>query len=127
MSAIIHLLTPNIIYLGDINMSINARLRDLYSTKWEALSCDFKDASIFSPTHPLLISLPDEEEYLHSDIRIMFVGQETNDWERNFGSLNIEQLQNIYKSFLVGNEQGKSTFWQFIRKWMDRVEKGFPE
>lgn len=110
----------------DSVMSINNSLKEVYVSKWDNLTQRLKDESEYAPTHPLLISLPDEDEYLKSDLRVMFVGKETNDWEGAFGTRNIDQLLKTYRAFL--NKQGsrKSPFWQYIRKWQQAIEEEYP-
>ena len=62
---------------------MNAKLLELYSSKWEKLNSEIaklnKDKSIdIKPTNPLLIFVKNEEEFINADIRLMIFGQETN-------------------------------------------------
>jgi hypothetical protein len=61
-----------------------------------------------------------QEFYWNADIKIVFVGQETNGWGPKFKS--VEQQMKIYFDFEVGTKKTKSNkgpFWTTIR----RIEK----
>ena len=65
--------------------SINQKLNELYSSKWEnlsnALNQIVKDENyVVKPTNPLLLKHRDCDAYEDAEIREMIIGQETNDW-----------------------------------------------
>ncbi|WP_438317246.1 hypothetical protein [Sporosarcina sp. FA9] len=79
------------------------------------------------PTHPLLIMLPDEVGYHNAEVKLMIVGQETNDWEGMIGRHTVGELQEVYKSFVIENDYSrKSTFWRYMRSWSNLIEEATP-
>lgn len=65
---------------------------------------------------PLLIKV--DQEYLHSDIKIMIIGQETDGWYGKLNSANksVEELMEGYFNYFYqktdhGKNRGKRAFW----------------
>ncbi|SIC23253.1 Uncharacterised protein [Mycobacteroides abscessus subsp. abscessus] len=50
-------------------------------------------------SNPLLLKINDEEQYQKADLKVMFLGQETNTWEGSLGSKSIEELLGTYSRF----------------------------
>lgn len=75
------------------------------------------------PTNPLLIRIDDEEKYKSSDLKIMFFGQETNDWEGSCGK-DIDHLLGIYQKFMREAKEGKhgGPFWNTVRNYTKSVQ-----
>lgn len=81
-------------------MSVNEKLKELYISKWQGLEKEMKKINS-NPSNPLLLNI-DEENYQKSKYKVMIFGQETNDWEGDFGNYNIEHLLEVYKNFSWG-------------------------
>lgn len=83
---------------------------------------------LVQPTNPLLICLDDEEKYQASDVKIMFSGQETNDWEGLLGK-GIDHLTSIYQKFLGEVKEGKhgGHFWNTVRDYTKSVRQNNPD
>ena len=67
-------------------------------------------------THPLLIKTDDE--YAKADLKVMFFGQETNEWNGVFEEYaDLESVLAVYEDFYLkrGYEQYGKPFWNFIR------------
>lgn len=109
-------------------MTYNEQLYDLYKKHWEGLVHSINKLPVNEwPTHPLLLQLPNENQYEKADIKIMFVGQETNDWENTFGSYSITELQSTYSDFMTSDSSKNSPFWSFIKNWMHSIKEANPE
>lgn len=81
---------------------MNNKLNKLYSERWSVLSHELGQIIdnidfIQKPTNPLLIRV-NEADYLHSDIKVMIIGQETNDWGHDFNG-NVDEVFEIYDDF----------------------------
>ena len=102
---------------------MNELLRNLYSSKWGKLSEMLQSFNDDDPedlenlaTHPLLIKTDDE--YANADLKVMFFGQETNDWNGVFEEdTNVDDVVDVYENFYLkkGYEQYGKPFWNFIR------------
>jgi hypothetical protein len=112
---------------------MNEKLVELYKSNWTILS-DELNAIVFDknysqkPTNPLLLSI-DEEKYLSSEVKVLFLGQETNDWGNNFTG-NLEETLEIYDDFYNSNYALNSYgghFWNGINRFIELLEKKFSE
>jgi len=119
----------SIFHKGELDITYNQELTELYERHWVGLECEVNKLPIdLRPTHPLLIMLPDKVAYHNAEIKLMIVGQETNDWEGMFGRHSVRMLQDIYKRFVVENNySNKSTFWRYIKKWSGLIEAANPK
>ena len=110
---------------------MNKELKKLYASKWEILSKELNkvlnDNTIpIKPTNPLLIKLHNEEEYKNADFRIMFVGQETNDWDSVFHA-NLDIVLNVYQDFTSGRRFAhKGHFKNHINRFLNLIEQKYP-
>ena len=111
---------------------MNQELNELYKSKWKSFSNQLNmivddDSVSKKPTNPLLIRLHDEEKYQKAEIRIMIVGQETNDWENVFYD-DIEKISGVYKSFTKREQfQHKGFFKNHINNFLKRIRTKYPE
>lgn len=111
-----------------MGVSINEQLKAIYEIHYEELLHEFKDSTgnkeEEKPTNPLLINIDDEEKYLASDLKIMFFGQETNDWEGTCGK-GIDHLLDTYRIYLkeVKDNQHHRTFWKMVRDYVKSVQQ----
>lgn len=80
------------------------------------------------PTNPLLINLENEEKYKEADIKVMIFGQETYDWEGNFGDRSIEELLSTYNSFFEQGECYKrgGNFWNAVKDFKNSLQEKYP-
>jgi len=114
-----------------IKMEINKELNLLYQSKWELISKNLQEVlvseSVVKPTNPLLLKIGDEHRYLKSDIRLMILGQETNDWGGNFGG-NIEYIQSIYDEFFNTGRcfSYGGQFWNGIGRFLTLIKQKYP-
>lgn len=102
---------------------MNEQLKDLYTSKWEEISNMLQSFNEEDPddeanmaTHPLLIKA--NEEYENADNKIMFFGQETNEWNGVFEEgIDIDSVTNVYDEFYLqkGYEKYGKPFWNFVR------------
>jgi len=102
---------------------MNVQLNDLYSSKWEKISEMLQSFNEEDPedyanmaTHPLLIKT--NEEYEYADLKVMFFGQETNEWHGAFEEgIDIDSVTNVYDEFYLqkGYEKYGKPFWNFVR------------
>jgi len=102
---------------------MNEQLKDLYSSKWEKISEMLQSFNEEDPedyanmaTHPLLIKT--NEEYEYADLKVMFFGQETNEWHGAFEEgIDIDSVTNVYDEFYLqkGYEKYGKPFWNFVR------------
>ena len=111
----------------------NKKLTDLYQNNWKATS--EKMNKIVSnpeyevkPTNPLLLVIKDEEKFNSADIRIMFYGQETNDWGGNFED-KIEETKVIYNDFFNTNAcfSYGGQFWNGISLFVKKIRQKNPD
>ncbi|MET3682933.1 hypothetical protein ABID56_001023 [Alkalibacillus flavidus] len=109
-------------------MNYNQLLHNAYVKRWESLTLSIQELEdIDRPTHPLLLKVMDEIGYHDSDIKLMVVGKETNDWEGPFGYYNVEGLQDFYETFMKeSNKAKKTTFWRYMRGFRHHIEKAYP-
>lgn len=89
-----------------MNKTVNDQLKDLYLKKWDDLSSKLNhfinsDEFEVKPTNPLLLSHKNPKEFHDSDIKIMILGQENNDWEGEFGN-DYESLLKSCSEFYQG-------------------------
>jgi hypothetical protein len=68
------------------------------------------------PANPLLISPP--TKYFDSDFKIMYFGQETNQWEGQFhDSKGVDHLLDVYDRFANGSPYGgPGPFWNAVKQ-----------
>ncbi len=102
---------------------MNKELKDLYVSKWDEISNMLQSFNEEDPddeanmaTHPLLIKA--NEEYENADYKIMFFGQETNEWNGVFEEgIDIDSVTNVYDEFYLqkGYEKYGKPFWNFVR------------
>lgn len=107
--------------------SINEQLQALYETHYEKLLHEYRSSFAHQIkdqlTNPLLISI-DEDKYQKSDLKIMFFGQETNDWEGPCGK-EINELLCTYQKFLTdGNRRGQ--FWNAVSDYTQAIQEKNP-
>ena len=86
--------------------TVNEQLKELYLNRWDNLSSKLKNFIIsdefeIKPTNPLLLSHKNPKEFYDSDIKIMILGQENNDWEGEFGN-DYESLLKTCADFYQG-------------------------
>ena len=91
---------------------INQKLRETYSKKIIGLknSPDFAE----EVDGPILMHCW-EEEYLKSNYKILYVGQESNGWI-GYMDDNITASIDAYKQFAMSKNGNRSIFWQHIYK-----------
>jgi hypothetical protein len=106
---------------------INNKLKELYSRNWEALTFelnnnDFED----DPARPYLIKIR-EEAYFNADIRIMFVGKETNGWHTETSQLE-EVLENYY-DFIFNEKCWKygGQYWNGVSSFIENICGRYPQ
>jgi hypothetical protein len=102
----------------------NRLLEELYQSKWDALSEALVSFNEEDPgddenraTHPLLLQISDE--YENADLKVMFFGQETNDWCGVFEEDDdISPILKTYQDFYLnkGYESYGKPFWNYIKK-----------
>ena len=102
---------------------MNELLKNLYSSKWGKINEMLQSFNEDDPedlenlaTHPLLIKTDDE--YAKADLKVMFFGQETNEWNGVFEEYaDLESVLAVYEDFYLkrGYEQYGKPFWNFIR------------
>lgn len=106
-------------------------LKSVYKTYWNQLKLSLNkylsENSGLHPTHPLLINI-DEDTFRKADIRIMFFGQETNDWEGVWGGRTLDQLLSMYTDFFGTGYCFKygGQFWNAISKYLQAVKDKYP-
>ena len=92
-------------------MSLKDELKQLYQTRnndFNKIVALFKDDGL---TGPILIS--PNELYLNQPMRLMIIGQQTNDWTC---SDNLDHLMKTYEDFNLGVKYYSSPFWNITRK-----------
>ncbi|WP_448569597.1 hypothetical protein [Thalassotalea ganghwensis] len=112
--------------------NMNDELRKLYESKWQAL-IDGVSQLKSQAASPLLIKVKDS--YMHADLRVMIVGQETDKWFGCFNEtqLGIQELMDGYFKYFYqvsknGKERGKRAFWNdknfsFFEKYINVQNK----
>ena len=116
--------------------NVNKQLLELYTSKWSELCTAIapifdNNALEIKPTNPLLLLVDDEADLCNADIRIMFFGQETNDWEppqysdKNNG---VEMIRSVYNDFYNSGACFKygGYFWNAIAKFHTKLENKYP-
>lgn len=111
---------------------MNKKLRELYESHWPNLTQELiailSDENLQQkPTNPLLLYI-NEKKYLESDIKVMIIGQETNDWGNNFTG-NIQETIQIYDDFYNSGyalNTYRGHFWNGINRFSDLFEKKIP-
>lgn len=98
-------------------MYLNHRLFRLYEKYWDDMIGSLKDNEL---GNPLLLNFRDEEKYEKADIKIMFLGQETNSWEGGLGSKDINELMETYSEFLEIRYGGQ--FWNAVRDYVRTIK-----
>lgn len=107
--------------------NLNSKLTELYTENWSNFAGkleEIKESELsVKPTNPLLIIVKNEDKYLNADIRVMILGQETNDWGGNFTN-NIEYIQSIYEGFFSSRYCFKygGQFWNGISRFLRMLE-----
>lgn len=85
---------------------MNELLKNLYSSKWGKINEMLQSFNEDDPedlenlaTHPLLIKTDDE--YAKADLKVMFFGQETNEWNGVFEEYaDLESVLAVYEDFI---------------------------
>ncbi len=108
---------------------MNSELIKLYESKWTLLSKELGEINNDStkevkPANPLLLSV--DNEFVNSDIKIMFIGQETNGWYESISS--IEELTKAYDDFYWSNRCYKrgGQFWNGVKLLKTLVQDKYP-
>ena len=105
---------------------INESLQKLYSRHWDSFQKACKSITVRnSLSNPLLIRVREEETYRKADIKLMFIGQETNTWYKG-SSLRMEELLFNYENFYK-NPKKKGPFWRAINSFMADLQKKYPQ
>ncbi len=119
--------------------SINQKLEELYDSKWK----NFSNALIniindenydIKPTNPLLLKHKDCNEYESSEIRVMILGQETNDWgyyeDGCFSDeIEMEKILDMYVDFYSGYkfEKHRGFFKNHFNNFLKLLKEKYPE
>ncbi len=100
-------------------------LNDLYNSKitsaFRCITGCLQNGHQEEVTHPLLLCVHDE--YEHAGLKIMFFGQETNNWYGKWETTNVNNLLKYYHDFYCTGEcysYGKH-FWNGMRKFRERI------
>lgn len=116
--------------------SINQKLEELYNSKWENLKNTLNNIVedenyIIKPTNPLLLKHRDCETYENSEIRVMIIGQETNDWGGDFHKEvdGIDEIIEIYTDFYSGYnfENHKGYFKNHFNGFLKMLKSKYPD
>ncbi len=114
-------------------MKENEQLIKLYKSKIKYLSPEIEKLNNgvlkgqARATNPLLIQV--DSNYLNSDIKIMFFGQETNIWHEKHGNFlyhgNVNRLTCFYSNFFLNSsyKNHKTPFWRGINKFEAEIKK----
>lgn len=79
------------------------------------------------PTNPLLLSHQDCASYESADIRVMIVGQESNDWEGDFYN-DMDKISAVYHDFYPGYKFAYRGFFKnHFNKFLGLLEQKFPD
>jgi hypothetical protein len=104
------------------------RLTEKYDEAWKRLLSSMPSSfgGDQRPTNPLLLDI--SEGFINADVKILFFGQETNDWEGDFPhSAGIYHLIDTYKNFYLNGccfiYNGQ--FWNGISKLKQKLEEHF--
>ena len=100
--------------------TINARLRELYSSHWSNViegQKRFNDSKV-KPSNAFLVDV-DEDRYSEADIRIMFCGQETNGWGKGTVRTDLDYALEVYNKYYTKGgydiEENKRSFWRGVK------------
>lgn len=106
---------------------MNEELTNLYQEKMESLTVKLQNFDE-KPTNPLLIQI-EEENYKNADIKIMIFGQETFDFEGEFGSKSIEHLLQTYDTFFNKGEcyNYGGNFWNTVNDYKKSIQSKYPD
>ena len=117
--------------------SINQKLEELYQSKWEnlsnALNQIIKDENyVVKPTNPLLLKHRECDAYEDAEIRVMIIGQETNDWgfdEEGYFWDDMEDVLEMYQDFFSGYrfESHRGFFKNHFNGFLKLLEDKYPE
>lgn len=118
-------------------MDAKDMLRELYSSKWDQLSSAMRpivEGNNYSikPTNPLLLwPCLEDDEYDKADIRVMILGQETNNWYGTFNpnadkNEEIERIFEFYNEFFNVDQSYRSHFWNGFNLFRRMLDKKFP-
>lgn len=113
--------------------SINQQLKELYVSKWGNFSnalIDIVEDENYNvkPTNPLLLKHNDCDSYENAEIRIMIIGQETNDWGGNFEN-DMDEITEIYTDFYSGYrfEAHRGFFKNHFNGFLKLLKDKYPE
>jgi hypothetical protein len=103
-------------------ITTNHLLEELYQSKWNALSealVNFNDEDEGDDenraSHPLLLRI--NSEYENAETKIMFFGQETNEWHGPFEEGDdVTTLLGDYENFYLNKGYYASPFWNNFNK-----------
>ena len=79
-------------------------------------------------TNPLLLKVPDG--WHQASTKIMFFGQETNDWGGIFGESNLDSVLGSYADFYLSGDCFKrygGWFWNGIARLKQRIKSKYPD
>ncbi len=119
-----------------MKISINQKLEELYVSKWENLKNYLNEIVenenyTIKPTNPLLLKHRDCEAYENSEIRLMIIGQETNDWGGCFHKEvdDMDEIIEIYTDFYSGYnfENHRGFFKNHFNSFLKLVKNKYPE
>ncbi|HOJ19709.1 MAG TPA: hypothetical protein PLT92_14190 [Ignavibacteriaceae bacterium] len=110
---------------------VNDELRELYKKYWKSLNAVYEaDIDLEKQSaNPLLISIANEEEYSHADIRLLIFGQETNGWGTENGEDEIEDICFMYEEKIYGKYPRiglNSQFWIGFNKFVSMLKNRYP-
>ncbi|MCA1033089.1 MULTISPECIES: uracil-DNA glycosylase family protein [Bacillus] len=107
-------------------MMINKQLYNLYEKYYPGMLSSLEGNNL---SNPLLLKINDEEQYQKADLKVMFLGQETNTWEGSLGSKSIEELLGTYSRFFG---EGKcfrygGPFWNTVKDYTGDIKEAYPD
>lgn len=110
---------------------MNEKLESLYKKNWHKFSKNLNEilkdnSKEKKPTNPLLLYL-DEEKYKNAEIKVMILGQETNDWEGDFQNnpnLSLKTYNDFYNSNDCYRYGGQ--FWNGYKRFITLLNIKFP-
>ncbi len=115
-----------------MKISINDKLKELYSSSWNGLSTELNNVVLdnkfeIKPTNPLLLNHVDPDSFEFADIRVMIFGQETNDWEGLFYN-DLNKISSVYSEFYQGNRFAhRGHFKNHFNRFVALFENKFPD
>lgn len=109
---------------------MNKELEELYQSYWEIyynkLQALYDEEKPKSRTNPLLIKLDNEADYINADLRIMFFGQETNEWPVG---KDVLEISNAYEIFFKTNSlfvKYPSFYCNGMKKFKNMIQSKHP-